>query len=56
MYGFLYVTMVGGLVEMSWYDPGLTGAIVIGTLAMGPVFVLGVLGLLNEPASPKPHA
>ena len=29
-------------VFLTW---GLTGAIVIGTLAMGPVFVLGVLGL-----------
>ncbi|HQZ84325.1 MAG TPA: carotenoid biosynthesis protein [Actinomycetota bacterium] len=45
IYGFLYVTMVGGLVEMSWYDPGLTAAIVIGTLAMGPVVVLGMLRL-----------
>ncbi len=52
MYGFLYVTMVGGLLEMSWYDPGLTAAIVIGTLAMGPVFILGVLRLLSEPATP----
>lgn len=45
IYGFLYVTMVGGLIEMSWYDPGLTAAIVIGTLAMGPVVVLGILRL-----------
>jgi putative membrane protein len=45
IYGFLYVTMVGGLIEMSWYDPGLTAAIAIGTLAMGPVVVLGILRL-----------
>ena len=45
IYGFLYVTMVGGLIEMSWYDPGLTAAIVIGTLAMGPVVALGILRL-----------
>ena len=48
IYAFLYVTMVGGLIEMSWYDPGLTAPIVIGTLAMGPVVVLGLLKLLNE--------
>jgi putative membrane protein len=48
IYGYLYLTIVGGLVAMSWYDPGLTGVIVIGTLAMGPVFVLGLLGLLRE--------
>lgn len=48
VYGYLYLTIVGGLVAMSWYDPGLTGVIVIGTLAMGPVFVLGLLGLLRE--------
>ncbi len=47
IYSFLYVTMVGGLIEMSWYDPGLTAAIVIGTLAMGPVVVLGILRLVG---------
>lgn len=53
IYGFLYLTMVGGLIAMSWYDPGLTGVIVIGTLAMGPIFLLGLLGLLQEaPARP----
>lgn len=50
IYGYLYLTIVGGLVEMAWYDPGLTGVIVIGTLVMGPVFVLGLLGLLGEGA------
>lgn len=44
IYGYFYLTIVGGLVEMAWYDPGLTGVIVIGTLVMGPVFVLGLRG------------
>ncbi|MCB0914646.1 MAG: carotenoid biosynthesis protein [Actinobacteria bacterium] len=47
VYGYLYLTILGGLIAMSWFDPGLTGVIVIGTLAMGPVFVLGVLKLLG---------
>lgn len=49
VYAFLYVTMVGGLVAMSWYDPGLVGAIVIGTLAMGPIVAIGALRLATQP-------
>ena len=51
IYGLLYLTMLGGLVEMAWYDPGLIAAILIGSFTMGPVMVLGALALLQERAT-----
>jgi len=48
VYGFLYLTLVGGLIEMAWFDPGLTQATLIGTFTMGPVIVVGLLAVLTE--------
>ena len=46
VYGFLYVTLFGGLIEMSWTDPGLQQALLIGTFTMGPVIAIGLLAVL----------
>ena len=46
IYGFLYLTLAGGLIEMAWFDPGLTQALLIGTFTMGPVILVGLLGVL----------
>ncbi len=46
IYGFLYLTLAGGLIEMAWFDPGLEQALLIGTFTMGPVILIGLLALL----------
>lgn len=46
IYGFLYLTLAGGLIEMAWFDPGLTQALLIGTFTMGPVILVGLLSVL----------
>jgi len=45
VYGWLFVaTFLAGLV-MTWYDPGLVQAVIIGFFGMGSVIMLGVLTL-----------
>lgn len=46
VYGFLYLTLAGGLIEMAWSDPGLEQALLIGTFTMGPVIAVGLLAVL----------
>ncbi len=46
VYGFLYLTLAGGLIEMAWFDPGLEQALLIGTFTMGPVIAVGLLAVL----------
>lgn len=36
------------LLEMTWYDPGLQQAVLIGTYAAGPIILLGVLKFAKE--------
>ena len=57
VYGYLYVTFVGAILEMAWYDPGLVQAALIGTFTMGPVLALGVMKLARDywpPAAATP--
>ena len=49
IYGFLFLTLLGGLLEMSWFDPGLIQAVLIGTFTMGPTIVVGLLALWSWP-------
>lgn len=54
IYGFLYLTLAGGLIEMAWFDPGLEQALLIGTFTMGPVIAIGLLAVLAfEPREPQ---
>lgn len=46
IYGFLYLTLAGGLIEMAWTDPGLEQALLVGTFTMGPVIAIGLLSVL----------
>ena len=51
VYGFLYITLAGGLIEMAWTDPGLQQVLLIGTFTMGPVIAIGLLAVITfEPA------
>jgi putative membrane protein len=54
VYGFLYLTLAGGLIEMAWFDPGLTQAVLIGTFTMGPMILLGLLSVLTMDKAPAP--
>jgi uncharacterized membrane protein len=45
IYGYLYYTIVGATLEMNWYDPGISQAVLIGTFTMGPVILLGLIRL-----------
>jgi len=40
--------MLGGLLEMNWYDPLIHQAVLIGSFTMGPVFVLGAVKLFKD--------
>jgi uncharacterized membrane protein len=48
VYAYLYCTMVGSILEMNWYDPGIHQAVLIGTFTMGPVMLLGLMRLVGE--------
>jgi hypothetical protein len=59
VYGYLFWTFFGALLEMSWYDPGLHQAALIGTFTMGPILALGVLKVARDqwpPAGPGASA
>ncbi len=49
IYGFLYLTLLGGLLEMAWFDPGLVQALLIGTFTMGPIILMGFLAVYAWP-------
>lgn len=53
IYGFLYLTLAGGLLEMAWFDPGLEQAVLIGTFTMGPIILMGLLALTAWPRLQK---
>ena len=52
IYGYLYYTIIGAALEMSWYDPGLHQAVLIGTFTMGPVILLGAIKLFKDYSRP----
>jgi len=52
IYGYLYYTLLGALLEMSWLDPGIEQAALIGTFTMGPVIVLGAVKLFKDHTAP----
>jgi len=48
VYGWMFIaTFLAGL-EMTWYDPGLVQAVVIGFFGMGAVIMLGVLKFCKD--------
>ena len=51
IYGFLFITLAFGLVEMAWFDPGLTQALLIGTFTMGPILMVALLALFRRQPS-----
>jgi hypothetical protein len=53
IYGYLFCTLLGGPLEMNWYDPLIHQAVLIGSFTMGPVFVLGVV---KSPGCSRPHS
>jgi uncharacterized membrane protein len=55
VYTYLFYTVVGALLEMNWFDPGIHQAVLIGSLTMGPIILLGLLRLLEMlDAGPDP--
>jgi uncharacterized membrane protein len=48
IYAYTYYVLAETLVVMSWHDPGLVQALLIGTFAMGPVIMLGVLKFCKD--------
>jgi len=48
VYGYLYWTFVGAILEMDWYDPGIHQAALIGTFTMGPILAMGVVKLARD--------
>ena len=58
VYGYLYYTFVGAILEMGWFDPGIGQAALIGTFTMGPILAMGVVKLAKDywpPPVPMPH-
>ncbi len=49
IYAYLYYTIVGAVLEMNWYDPGIHQAVLIGTFTMGPVILLGLMHAIRTP-------
>jgi uncharacterized membrane protein len=47
VYGYLYYTVVGALLAMNAYDPGIHQAVLIGSFTMGPVILLGLIRLVG---------
>ena len=55
VYGYLYYSLILALLGMNWYDPGIHQAALIGTFAMGPILMLGIIKLFKDywtPAGP----
>jgi len=48
IYAYSYYAIALQLAEMSWYDPGLVQALLIGTFATGPIVLLGVLKFCKD--------
>jgi uncharacterized membrane protein len=54
LYAFTLVAVTLELAEMSWYDPGLPEAAVIGIFAAGPLVTLGVVKFAQVYWTPAP--
>jgi hypothetical protein len=48
VYAYTYYTLALALVVMSWHDPGLQQALLIGTFAVGSVIMLWVTKFCKE--------
>jgi putative membrane protein len=51
-YGYLYYSVILALLGMNWYDPGIHQAALIGTFAMGPILMLGIIKLFKDYSRP----
>lgn len=51
-YGYLYYSLILALLGMNWYDPAIHQAALIGTCAMGPILMLGLIKLFKDYGTP----
>ncbi len=54
MYAFTLVAVGLELAEMSWYDPGLVQALLIGVFSVGPLVTLGIVKFAQMYWTPPP--